>query len=76
MRGLKAGSRKTPAPKLPISPQVGEMAGRPEGGAVGRSRAEASPPPQAPTKRATPRPDTVQKQYSTVRKNCRKDRMA
>ncbi|TIM32650.1 MAG: hypothetical protein E5Y63_02115 [Mesorhizobium sp.] len=26
--------RKEPSPKLPISPQAGEMAGRPEGGAV------------------------------------------
>ncbi|RWL06761.1 MAG: lytic murein transglycosylase, partial [Mesorhizobium sp.] len=27
------GARERGAPRLPISPQVGEMAGRPEGGA-------------------------------------------
>ncbi|RWC63347.1 MAG: hypothetical protein EOS56_04510 [Mesorhizobium sp.] len=29
-------ARREPAPKLPISPLEGEMAGRPEGGAVER----------------------------------------
>ncbi|QKC76211.1 hypothetical protein EB233_12230 [Mesorhizobium erdmanii] len=31
-------ARKEPAPKLPISPPVGEMSGRTEGGAVERKK--------------------------------------
>jgi hypothetical protein len=33
-------AKKAPLAKLPISPQVGEMAGRPEGGAVERDHRE------------------------------------
>ncbi|RUU27300.1 hypothetical protein EOC94_22580 [Mesorhizobium sp. M6A.T.Ce.TU.016.01.1.1] len=37
------GARERGAPELPISPQVGEMAGRPEGGAVPPAYPRISP---------------------------------